>query len=105
MKKEEAVQILKAAINSYNSFPKILEQLLPGIEKRKEEHVEAMEMAIAALECMQGDEIYYKQSYDMIRRINETMNESMKTYHKIFMKDQAELKRLKQRVAELESSR
>lgn len=104
MKKEEAVQILKEAINSYNSFPKILEQL-PGVEKRKEEHVEAMEMAIAALECMQGDEIYYKQSYDMVRRINETMNESMQTYHKIFMKDQAELKRLKQRVAELESSR
>lgn len=104
MKKEEAVQILKAAINSYNSFPKILEQL-PGVEKRKEDHVEAMEMAIAALECMQGDEIYYKQSYDMIRRINETMNESMKTYHRIFVQDQAELKRLKQRVAELESDR
>lgn len=104
MKKEEAVQILKAAINSYNSFPKILEQL-PGVEKRKEEHVEAMEMAIAALECMQGDEIYYKQSYDMIRRINETMNENMKTYHRIFVQDQAELKRLKQRVAELESGR
>lgn len=104
MKKEEAVQILKAAINSYNSFPKILEQL-PGVEKRKEEHVEAMEMAIGALECMQGSEMFYKQRYDMIRRINETMEKSMQTYHKIFMQDQAELKRLKQRVAELESSR
>lgn len=104
MKKEEAVQILKAAINSYNSFPKILEQL-PGVEKRKEDHVEATKMAIAALECMQGDEVYYKQRYDMLCRINETMNESMKSYHRIFMKDQAELKRLKQRVAELESGR
>lgn len=72
MTNKEAIEILKKIHDSYDTFPKLLRKL-PGAEERVEEHVEAVEIAIAMLTSYERKKGLKKYLHENIDRFPESL--------------------------------
>lgn len=72
MTNKEAIEVLKKIHDSYDTFPAILRKL-PGAEERVVEHVEAVEIAIAALSSFERRKDLQKYLHEKLDKIPETL--------------------------------